>query len=102
MNAFALARTIISACWGIFFIVWVVAAIFTKRTVYRESRSQRLRYTIPIVIGCLLVFRRPPAFHPFNVLIIPHTEIIALIAAVLCVCGLAICFWARAILGRNW
>jgi hypothetical protein len=29
----------------------LLAAIFTKRTVYRESRAQRLRYMIPIMVS---------------------------------------------------
>ncbi|MEA2962637.1 MAG: hypothetical protein QOI46_2735, partial [Alphaproteobacteria bacterium] len=52
-----LARSMISASWGIFFLVWVLAAIFTKRTVYHESGARRLRYMIPIALGCFLVFR---------------------------------------------
>ena len=39
-----LVKNIISACWIIFLVVWLLAAIFTKRTVYRESGAQRLRY----------------------------------------------------------
>lgn len=97
-----LVKNIISACWIIFLVVWVLAAIFTKRTVYRESRAQRLRYTIPILIGCYLLFRGYHLRYPFNARIIPHTSPILVAAAILCVSGLAFCFWARAVLGGNW
>jgi protein-S-isoprenylcysteine O-methyltransferase Ste14 len=97
-----LAKNIISACWSIFPVVWLLAAIFTKRTVYRESRAQRLRYTIPILIGCYLLFRGYHLPYPFNARIIPYTNPILVAAAVLCVSGLALCFWARAVLGGNW
>ena len=97
-----LANNIISACWGVFIVVWLLAAIFTKRTVYRESRAQRLRYTIPILIGCYLLFRGFRLPYPFNIRIIPHTNLILGAAAILCVCGLVFCFWARAVLGGNW
>jgi protein-S-isoprenylcysteine O-methyltransferase Ste14 len=97
-----LARNIITVCWGAFFVVWVLAALFTKRTVYHQSGAQRLRYMIPIVLGSYLVFsgRRLP--RPFNFDIIPQTDAILVAAAILCLCGLAFCFWARAVLGRNW
>lgn len=36
-----LVNNIISSCWGVFIAVWLLAAIFTKRTVYRESGAQR-------------------------------------------------------------
>jgi protein-S-isoprenylcysteine O-methyltransferase Ste14 len=97
-----LVKNIISACWGVFIIVWLLAAIFTKRTVYRESGAQRLRYMIPILIGCYLLFRGFRLPYPLNVHIIPQTNSILVAAAILCVCGLGFCFWARAVLGGNW
>jgi protein-S-isoprenylcysteine O-methyltransferase Ste14 len=97
-----LVKNIISACWIIFLVVWLLAAIFTKRTVYRESRAQRLRYTIPILIGCYLLFRGYHLPYPFNARIIPHTSPVLVAAAILGVSGLAFCFWARAVLGGNW
>jgi len=97
-----IVRTIISSCWGAFFIVWILAAIFTKRTVYRESGAERLRYIILIVIGWYLLFRGGRLSYPFNVHIIPHNDPILVAAAILCLCGLSFCLWARAVLGRNW
>jgi len=97
-----LAKSIISICWGIFFVVWVMAALFTKRTVYRESSTRRLRYLIPILLGCYLVFRGYRLGPPFNIHLIPQTDAILCAAAILCLCGLGLCLWARAVLGRNW
>jgi protein-S-isoprenylcysteine O-methyltransferase Ste14 len=97
-----LAKIIISACWGVFVLVWVLAAIFTKRTVYHQSGAQRLRYMIPIVLGWFLVFRGYRLGPRFNVHILPQTDAILVAAAVLCLCGLGFCLWARAVLGRNW
>ncbi len=106
-------KNIISSCWGVFVVVWLLTATFTKRTVYRESGAQRLRYMLPIVIGCYLLFRGSRLPYPFNVRIIPHTDALLespasplaalrVAAAILCICGVGFCFWARAILGRNW
>ena len=97
-----LAQTIISTCWGVFFVVWVLAALFTKRTVYHESAARRLRYIIPIALGCYLVFRGYRFGSPFNTHFIPQTDAVLVTAAILCLCGLLFCLWARAILGRNW
>ena len=93
---------VIATCWGIFFVVWVVAAISTKRTVYHESSTRRLRYLIPILIGWYLLFRGRRFPYPLNVQIIPHANAILIAASILCVGGLGICLWARAVLGRNW
>jgi len=97
-----LVNKIISSCWGIFLIVWLLAAIFTKRTVYREGAAQRLRYMLPIAIGCYLLFRGYRLPYPFNLRVIPHTDGILIAAAILCICGVSFCFWARAVFGRNW
>ena len=97
-----IVNNIISNCWALLLVVWLLAAIFTKRTVYRESRAQRLRYMIPIMIGCYLLFRGNRLPYPFNVRTIPHTDPILVTAAALCICGVGLCFWARAVLGRNW
>jgi len=80
----------------------VIAAVSTKRTVYRETRAQRLRYWILLVIACVLLLygRRFP--NPLNQGIVPHVAPIAWVAAVLCVIGLAFALWARVTLGRNW
>jgi protein-S-isoprenylcysteine O-methyltransferase len=98
----SLARNIITTCWGLFFLVWIVAAIFTKRTVYRESGAERLRYVVLIVIGWYFVFRGGRLPHPFNVVLIPNYDPILIAAAILCLGGVSLCLWARAVLGRNW
>lgn len=93
---------IVTTCWGIFFLVWLLAAIFTKRTVYHEKAAQRLRYLIPIVIGWYLLFRGRRLPYPLNLQVISHTNALLVVASSLCICGLVICLWARAVLGRNW
>ncbi|MGB8341187.1 MAG: isoprenylcysteine carboxylmethyltransferase family protein, partial [Chthoniobacterales bacterium] len=63
---------------------------------------QRYGYTIPILIGCYLLFRGYRLPYPFNVQIIPHTGALLVATSILCICGVGFCFWARAVLGRNW
>jgi protein-S-isoprenylcysteine O-methyltransferase Ste14 len=102
MQAYSLALDIISGCWLVFVAIWVIAAVSTKRTVYRETRTQRLRYWVLLVVAYFLLLygRRLP--YPLNVGIIPHVAPTAWAAVVLCVIGLAFALWARVTLGRNW
>jgi protein-S-isoprenylcysteine O-methyltransferase Ste14 len=102
MQAFSLAFNIVRGCWLVFVAVWVLAAISTKRTVYRESRAQRQRYWLLFVIACLLMIYGGRWPYPLNLRIVPHAAPIALAAAVLCIAGLLVALWARMILGRNW
>jgi protein-S-isoprenylcysteine O-methyltransferase Ste14 len=102
MRAYSMALDIISACWILFVAVWLLAAVSTKRAVYRESRAQRLRYWVPLVIAYLLLLRGRQLPYPLNLRVIPHAASIAWAAAVLCMVGLAFALWARITLGRNW
>ena len=67
MQAYSLALDIISGCWLVFVAIWVLAALSTKRTVYRETQAQRLRYWVLLVIAYFLQLygRRLP--YPLNI-----------------------------------
>jgi protein-S-isoprenylcysteine O-methyltransferase Ste14 len=93
---------IIPACWISFAVIWLLAAAFNKRSIYRESGTQRLRYSILLVLAFLLLTKRHRLPYPLDVRIIPETDAVNWMAGVLCIAGLAFCIWARATLGRNW
>jgi protein-S-isoprenylcysteine O-methyltransferase Ste14 len=102
MQAYSLAFDIIRGCWLVFVTIWVLAALSTKRTVYRESRAQRLRYWVLLVIACFLQLYGRQLPYPLNMRVVPHVAPTAWAAAVLCVIGLVFAVWARVTLGRNW
>src|SRR6266404_3483495 len=102
MQTYPLALNIISVCWTLFAVIWLLAAFATKKSVYRESRVQRLRYTIPILLGGFLLAKGHRLSDPLNYRVIPDVEALAWTGVVLCVAGLFFCIWARFTLGRNW
>ena len=102
MQAYSLAIYIIRGCWLVFVAIWVIAAVSTKRTVYRETRAQRLRYWVWLVSAYFLLLYGPRLPFPLNLRIVPHATPTAMAAAVLCLIGLAFAVWARVTLGRNW
>lgn len=102
MQTYSLAMDVVSGCWFVFVAVWVLAAISTKRTVFRESQAQRLRYWMLLVIACLLLIYGRQMPYPLNLRLIPPATPIAWTAAALCIAGLLLAVWARVILGRNW
>ena len=93
---------IISVCWILFAVIWLLAAFATKQTVYKESMLQRLRYIIPLLLGWLLLAKGHRLSDPLNHRVIAHVDALAWIGTVLCIAGLAFCIWARFTLGRNW
>jgi protein-S-isoprenylcysteine O-methyltransferase Ste14 len=102
MQTYPLALNIISVCWTLFAVIWLLAAFATKQSVYRESTVQRLRYTIPILLGGFLLAKGHRLSDPLDYRVIPHVEASAWSGVVLCIAGLAFCIWARFTLGRNW
>jgi protein-S-isoprenylcysteine O-methyltransferase Ste14 len=102
MQTYPLALNIISACWILFAVIWLLAAFATKQSVYRESRLQQMRYVIPILLGGFLLAKGHRLFDPLNHRVIPHVEALAWTGVVLCIAGFAFCIWARFTLGRNW
>jgi protein-S-isoprenylcysteine O-methyltransferase Ste14 len=100
--AYSFGIGIVRVCWIIFVLVWLLAATSAKRTIYRESRGDRARYWILLVMAYFLVLRSNTLPAPFNWLVIAHTKTSAWSGAFLCVCGLVFAIWARVILGRNW
>src|SRR5262245_50088601 len=93
---------LIRFCWMIFLAVWAIAALATKRSVYRESRAQRLGYSLLLILGGYLVFRGYRFDAAFGIRGLAVSPVITWIAAGLCAAGLAFSIWARFTLGRNW
>jgi len=102
VHAYLLGLSAIRVCWIIFIVVWLLGAVSTKRTIYRESSGERARYWLVLVIGYFLVIKSSSLPSPLDWLIVPHTSSSASIGAFLCVSGLLFAIWARVILGRNW
>lgn len=102
MEACSLAVNVVISCWIVFAATWLLAALFTKRTIYRESRAQRLRYWVLLLIAWLLLRHGPDLPYPLNMPLLPHAAPVACTGALLCIAGLGLSLWARVVLGRNW
>jgi protein-S-isoprenylcysteine O-methyltransferase Ste14 len=102
LPSYPLALNIISVCWTLFAVIWLLAAFATKKSVFRESGLQRLRYIIPLLFGWFLLAKGHRLSDPLNHRVIPHVEALAWAGVVLCIAGLIFCIWARFTLGRNW
>ncbi|HEX4708783.1 MAG TPA: isoprenylcysteine carboxylmethyltransferase family protein [Candidatus Udaeobacter sp.] len=102
MEAYSLAVNVVISCWIVFVATWLLAALSTKRTVYRESPAQRLRYWLLLLIAYLLLMYGRQLPYPLNMRVLPHAAPVACTGALLCIAGLGVALWARLILGRNW
>jgi protein-S-isoprenylcysteine O-methyltransferase Ste14 len=90
--------------WTVFAIVWLAAAFASKRSTQRQTYGSRVLQSSLLFIGVLFLFNFLGFFtHGWlETRLLPHTGAWVMAGAVLCVTGILICFWARAILGSNW
>src|SRR5207237_10815441 len=102
VHAYSSGLGVIRVCWIIFIVVWLVGAISTKRTIYRESSAERARYWLVLLIGYFLVLKSSVLPAPFNWIVIPHPTLSARVGVPLCVRALVLAVWARVVAGRHW
>jgi protein-S-isoprenylcysteine O-methyltransferase Ste14 len=90
--------------WLVFSIVWLLAAFTSKRSVQRQSYGSRVLQSSLMLIGVIFIFNFLGSFHRgwLEIRLTPQTQTWVLLGAILAVAGMLFCFWARAILGKNW
>jgi protein-S-isoprenylcysteine O-methyltransferase Ste14 len=91
---------VIAGCWLTFIVVWVVMALFVKRTVAHPASGWRVAVTV-VTAACALVFRSGARFSPAQL----HWQLqapVQVACSALAVAGVVCCVWARLALGGNW
>ena len=91
-----------SYLWLAFFILWMVAALFTKRPAVRVSWQRGLRYQIPVVLAYYLMFSLKIDMPWLQHRLFPRSESLDISAIVITIAGMLFAAWARIYLGRNW
>ena len=89
-------------CYPSVFVVWMIAALRTKRAIERVSLPRRLYYTIPVVLGFYCWFSSDMEIPWLQHRFVPRTPAMAISAIVMTAAGLAFAIWARVHLSRNW
>ena len=89
------------AMWLVFIIVWMLAAIASKRTVRRQTLSSRILQGVIVILGFLLLLQ-PWRFQALDIRFVPAAPATTVCGLTLTAAGIGIAFWARFALGRNW
>ena len=94
------AGRFIAVCWGVFIVVWFIAAWFAKRTVERSSTW--VRWIVAIVAVLLVATRSRWLGLANGGSLWRATPGVAVVAAAVTGAGLLVALWARGTLGGNW
>src|SRR3984893_17266470 len=95
-------RIIIPAMWLAWAALWMVAALYTKATRWRESIGSRARHVVPFLI-CFVLLAAPRSLPAvLTARVVAPGRLLPLLGALLVAAGLGLAVWARWHLGRNW
>jgi protein-S-isoprenylcysteine O-methyltransferase Ste14 len=87
----------IDAAWIAIGVIWVLGALWTKRTARIQTTSSRLIHLLLATTGFFVMFRGPLGWR-----FMPESVWAALAGLIFTVFGVAVAIWARVILGSNW
>jgi protein-S-isoprenylcysteine O-methyltransferase Ste14 len=91
---------IIALCWITFYVVWMIAALFTKHTAERTAWRRGWWVWFPVA-AFMFVARRAILFAA-SAALWQVTPLLGIVADATTVIGLLITLWARRMLGTNW
>lgn len=96
------AKEICGDIWLLFFVLWILAGLRTKRRLQAANLRSRLSYGIPVGIGFALLFSDRWGIPFLESRLLPRTDELGIAAIVITLLGLAFAVWARVHLGQNW
>jgi protein-S-isoprenylcysteine O-methyltransferase Ste14 len=89
------------AAWALLILVWLASAFRNRKPVRRGHAPSQIIATSLIILAFVLLFApRPPGLLGLRLSEAP--PLLAALADLLCVGGVAFAIWARLSLGRNW
>jgi len=92
---------ILSLIWGFWFVGWMVAGLFSARTIRRERTGSRLLVLAMLIVGFGLMINPRFAAGEFAKPVFYSTALFDAGLAIT-ILGLAFTVWARVHLGRLW
>jgi protein-S-isoprenylcysteine O-methyltransferase Ste14 len=101
-NSLTLIHQIIAGLWILMGIIWLAAAIRSKRVVRMQSAASRFVQIGLSVLGFLMVFDYDIGFGPLDRRVLPPHLAAAAAGLALTVLGMALALWARVQIGGNW
>ena len=95
-----LTFAIITFCWITFYLVWKIAALFTKPTA--ERTVWRRGWWIWLPLAAFMFWVRRAVLFSVSAALWHVTPLLGIVADAVTVIGLLITLWARRVLGTNW
>jgi protein-S-isoprenylcysteine O-methyltransferase len=88
--------------WTVFWVLWILPAVFGKRTIQRQSAGSRILQLILLLFAYVLVVDSGHDWGWLNLRVVPAGSTAAVVGYALLLAGMLFAGWARLFLGGNW
>jgi protein-S-isoprenylcysteine O-methyltransferase Ste14 len=88
--------------WTVFWVLWIVPAVFGKRTVQRQRTGSRILQLVLLLSAYVLVVDSGRDWGLLNLRVVPPGITATAVGYGLLLAGMLFAGWARLFLGGNW
>jgi len=92
----------VTSLWMVWLLYWIASAWGVRRSERGESSAQRLKSSLVIAVGAVLIFAGSTPLGPLDRQFAPNRYSLRVIALLMVAIGLGISVWARVHLGKFW
>lgn len=95
-------HNILATIWTVFWVLWVLPAVFGKRTVQRQATGSRILQLVLLLVAYVLIVNGALGWSWLNQRVVPAGRASTAVGYGLLVAGMLFAGWARLFLGGNW
>ena len=92
----------LATIWTVFWVLWILPAVFGKRTVQRQTTASRILQLILLLVAYVLIVNGELGWNWLNLRLVPEGRGSTAVGYGLLMAGMLFAGWARLFLGGNW
>ena len=92
----------LATIWTVFWVLWILPAVFGKRTIRRQTNGSRILQLILLLVAYVLIVNGELGWNWLNIRLAPEGRASTAVGYGLLMAGMLFAGWARLFLGGNW
>jgi protein-S-isoprenylcysteine O-methyltransferase Ste14 len=92
----------LATIWTVFWVLWILPAVFGKRTVRRQTNGSRILQLVLLLVAYVLIVNGELGLSWLNLVLVPEGRASTAVGYALLMAGMLFAGWARLFLGGNW
>jgi protein-S-isoprenylcysteine O-methyltransferase len=96
------SHNILTTIWTVFWVLWVLPAVFGKRTIRQQANGSRIVQLVLLLAAYVLIVNSGLGWDWLNQRLVPQGRISTAVGYGLLFAGMLFAGWARLFLGGNW